>query len=73
MFFELILKIMVTSRWISKVLVISSEQNNNNQLNKKLSMGAKPKQSSSEESETEKLRRMSASEFVLKMCQQIFL
>ena len=73
MFFELILKIMVTSRWISKVLVISSEQNNNNQLNKELSMGAKPKQRSSEESETEKLRRMSASEFVLKMCQQIFL
>ena len=71
MFFELILKIMVTSRWISKVLVISSEQNNNNQLNKSLSMGAKPKQRSSEE--TEKLRRMSASEFVLKMCQQIFL
>ena len=64
---------MVTSRWISKVLVISSEQNNNNQLNKKLSMGAKPKQRSSQESETEKLRRMSASEFVLKMCQQIFL
>ena len=62
---------MVTSRWISKVLVISSEQNNNNQLNKSLSMGAKPKQRSSEE--TEKLRRMSASEFVLKMCQQIFL
>ena len=65
---------MVTSRWISRVLVISSdEQNNNNQLNKKLSMGAKPKQHSSEESETEKLRRMSAAEFVLKMCQQIFL
>ena len=64
---------MVTSRWISKVLVISSEQNNNNQLHKKLSMGAKSKQPSSEEIETEKLRRMSASEFVLKMCQQIFL
>ena len=73
MFFELILKIMVTSRWISKVLVISSEQNNNNQLNKKLSMGAKSKQPSSEEIETEKLRSMPAAEFVLKMCQQIFL
>ena len=72
MFFELILKIMVTSRWISKVLVISSEQNNNNQLNKKLSMGAKSKQPSSEEIETEKLRSMPAAEFVLKMCQQIF-
>ena len=64
---------MVTSRWISKVLVISSEQNNNNQLNKELSMGAKPKQGSSEDSETEKLRSMPAAEFVLKMCQQIFL
>ena len=47
MFFELILKILVTSRWISRVLVIISseekhslEQNNNNQQqhDKKLSI-----------------------------------
>ena len=68
---------MVTSRWISRVLVISSEQNNcleqknNNQLHKKLSLiGAKRP---SDESATIKLSKMTAAEFVLKMCQQIFL
>ena len=68
---------MVTSRWISRVLIISSEQNNfleqnkNNQLHKKLSLiGAKRP---SDESVTIKLSKMTAAEFVLKMCQQIFL
>ena len=77
MFFELILKILVTSRWISRVLVIISseekhslEQNNNNQQqhDKKLSII-----SAKRSDESLSLRRISAAEFILKMCQQIFL
>ena len=77
MFFELILKILVTSRWISRVLVIISseqnnflEQNNNNQQqhDKKLSII-----SAKRCDESLSLRRISAAEFILKICQQIFL